>query len=160
MTIYQIRASFSRDGQIQACDSAEVLGPAYGLYYATEGAAQAEVDSLQESLDDTDLDPTTEYSLVDVAVEIATPVVDTEDGAITLESVVRVDGRRYDTLWYARPTHTTAGIAGCEPSGPIDAWTDSTIREAYGDEVAVAIGREVCARAPRQATDAGCEVRS
>lgn len=162
MTIYRIIASaIDTQGARVAADTAEVLGDACGVTYASEAAAQRACDDLIDSVGDTGLTGV-EYSLSPVTVLIEHPQVEIEndgEGHVShvVSCVVRVDGRKYDTLWYARETHVKFGIDGLEPIGSADAWCDRTIHDDLGAACAVRIGREVLTSIAKVPTRRGLE---
>lgn len=78
ITAYEITASFERDGQVQDASQAEVLVDAFGKIFFEEVAAEAFAEELQEDLDSTDLDPTTEYSVREVSVEVEIDLADAD----------------------------------------------------------------------------------
>lgn len=63
MQTYQVTASVQRDGQLIACDQAEVLGDAYGVTYYSQASAQEAADAATDYLPETDLDPATQYDV-------------------------------------------------------------------------------------------------
>jgi hypothetical protein len=77
MSRYHISAYFERDGQILDCSQGEVLGDAYGQVYPTLEEAQEAARELQDSLSETDLDPSTVYTIEPESE----PMVDSDAGA-------------------------------------------------------------------------------
>jgi hypothetical protein len=59
---YRLEASFERDGQLIDCSQPEVLGGENKLYDDLDEAIEGAM-SLQDDLDDSDLDPSTTYSV-------------------------------------------------------------------------------------------------
>ena len=54
---FTISAYFEHDGQILDASQAEVIGEAFGMFYANQTDAEDVADALQADLDDSDLDP-------------------------------------------------------------------------------------------------------
>jgi len=67
---YRITASFTRDGQTQASDTAETLGEAYQRTYADRDDAESACEDLQASVAEYGLRPSTAYSVVEDSHEI------------------------------------------------------------------------------------------
>lgn len=178
ITLWRIIASaIDANGTRVAADTGEILGGALGVTYATEVAAQSVCDDLGDTSDETGLDGV-EYSLSPVTVRIEQPEVDVDvdlddDGEGHLlhvvSCVVRVEGRKYDTLWYAAEAHIGGtggsaggpiGIYGLQPVETADAWCDREIYDDLGVVCAVRIGREVLASVRLIPTPRGLEATS
>lgn len=69
-TTYQVLASFERDGQVIDCSQWEVLGDAYNKRYTDKADAESEAESLQDDVEDNELDPSTTYSVRETTHEI------------------------------------------------------------------------------------------
>lgn len=61
--VYHIEASYEHDGALLDCSQAEVLGDAFGRLYTDQDEAEAMAYSLQQDVEDSDLDPSTAYSV-------------------------------------------------------------------------------------------------
>lgn len=60
--VYRLEASFEQDGQLIDCSQPEVLGGERKLYDDLDEAIE-DAKSLQDDLEDSDLDPSTAYSV-------------------------------------------------------------------------------------------------
>lgn len=168
-THYRITASFTRDGVIQDCSQAEVLGDELHRLWDDEDDALSRAEEMQGELADYDLDPTTTYSVVAVQQEESTEadnmtttgtttereytyevasVSTDDDGAIHIATIVTVDGVPRAALWCAQ--RNAADGATLEPCGDsIDCWIEGVALDAFGREGAVAIGTEIIAGVQR-----------
>jgi hypothetical protein len=150
IALYIITASFDRDGQVQDCSQAEVLGEAFGVTYVTSEAAESALAECAESVEAYDLDPTTRYSIEQTSVTISDVTTEPEDGAITVSAHVEAPGYSGITCWSAKPRHTAAGIDGLEPAGDsIDAWTDGDLARILDADTLIHVGTEILALAAR-----------
>lgn len=61
---YRITATRDRNGTDERCDTAEVLGDAYGRSYPDRESAEAACRALQDSVEEYGLDPATVYEVV------------------------------------------------------------------------------------------------
>ena len=146
ITMYRITASYTHYGQCVDSTTAETLGDAMGVIYATQELADAAADELQGSVMDFSLDPSTRYSVVEVPIEIGD--VSLSDDEVTAD--VTLDGHRQTTSWYAAPRRTKAGIDGLQPAGDsIDCWVDTVMASALPADAVVALGLEILAIAGR-----------
>lgn len=101
ITVYRISASFERDGQVQDCSQAEVLGDAYGKTYFDRADAEEAQEECEEFLSETDLDPSTEYFVEEVALPLKIEISDVNpDGPPSTYEIylcldVTIDGKEY-----------------------------------------------------------------
>jgi hypothetical protein len=78
ITVYEVRATFEKDGQYQDCSQAEVIGDAFGEYYFSESEAEEVAGDLQCDLENTDLDPSTEYSVHEKSMSVEVTITDVD----------------------------------------------------------------------------------
>lgn len=145
-TLYYLSAHFELNGQLLDASHAESLGDAYGKYYTSEAAAEAAAQTERDNLADTNLGPSTEYSVHSVDIRSTVQAVETDDGQTEIECRTIAPLGDFTTLWYGVPQQTAAGADGLGPAGDdVCCWVDSDLARGIGWEAAAHVGREVLA---------------
>jgi hypothetical protein len=158
ISTYRITASFTRDGQTQASDTAETLGEAYQRTYADRDDAESACEDLQASVAEYGLRPSTAYSVVEDSHEIEIGDVveeyttEDDDGDTVYPELdayvqvrVKIDGARETVacgLGIRESEQGSARASGCGVrlgNGPDAWWVDSSDHQGVPEALREAV---------------------